>query len=230
MVSFEVFVRPVVRALAGVPSPASAPRSSPRRRPDGARHGDGASSRGPCSRATVDGGGAGRGLPVVRPVGGQGSHLVADLASATCLAVVPRGRHRGPAGRRAALPAAGGDDVSEGPGRRPDARRRARAGADGRRLGQGGHRPRGHRAAGRVLCSPRVVDAAARGGRAEGRRARRRPVGGHPGREADAGPRPARPPRRRARRHGGSLGAPTTASTSRRPSAPPTAPVSRWRP
>jgi molybdopterin molybdotransferase len=26
---------------------------------------------------------------VVTPVGGQGSHLVADLAGATCLAVVP---------------------------------------------------------------------------------------------------------------------------------------------
>jgi molybdopterin molybdotransferase len=29
------------------------------------------------------------GPPVVTPVGGQGSHLVADLAEANCLAVVP---------------------------------------------------------------------------------------------------------------------------------------------
>jgi molybdopterin molybdotransferase len=31
----------------------------------------------------------GPGSPAVRPVGAQGSHLVADLAAATCLAVVP---------------------------------------------------------------------------------------------------------------------------------------------
>lgn len=89
MVSFEVFVRPVVRALAGVSSPAQRPEvvavaatgwSSPRGRRQFARA---------VLEGHRDGGGAGRGLPVVRPVGGQGSHLVADLASATCLAVVP---------------------------------------------------------------------------------------------------------------------------------------------
>ncbi|HVN13363.1 MAG TPA: gephyrin-like molybdotransferase Glp [Kineosporiaceae bacterium] len=92
MVSFEVFVRPAVRALAGVPSPADRPQvvaaaatgwTSPRGRRQ--------FTRAVLDPATGEGDVPVRGLPVVRPVGAQGSHLVADLASATCLAVVPEG-------------------------------------------------------------------------------------------------------------------------------------------
>ena len=82
MVSFEVFVRPVLRKLAGeaslqrhvVPAVAALPWSSP----VGKRQ---------FVRAVLDR--RGDGVSVVTPVGGQGSHLVADLAGATCLAVVP---------------------------------------------------------------------------------------------------------------------------------------------
>jgi molybdopterin molybdotransferase len=82
LVSFEIFVRPVIRKMFGeanlhrhslvaeVAQGWSSPlgrrqfvRARLQRRPDG--------------------------TAVVSPVGGQGSHLVADLAEATCLAVVP---------------------------------------------------------------------------------------------------------------------------------------------
>jgi molybdopterin molybdotransferase len=86
MVSFEVFVRPVLRALSGVPDPASGPTviavaQEQWRSPETRRQ----FARAVLSPA-LDGG-----LPRVRPVGAQGSHLVADLAAATCLAVVPEG-------------------------------------------------------------------------------------------------------------------------------------------
>jgi molybdopterin molybdotransferase len=82
LVSFEVFVRPVLRKLAGevslhrqsVPAVAAVPWSSPA----GKRQ----FVRGVLDRRAD-------GVSVVTPVGGQGSHLVADLAVATCLAVVP---------------------------------------------------------------------------------------------------------------------------------------------
>jgi molybdopterin molybdotransferase len=82
MVSFEIFVRPVLRKLAGeislhrhvVPAVSALPWSSPR----GKRQ---------FVRAVIER--RSDGVSVVSPVGGQGSHLVADLADATCLAVVP---------------------------------------------------------------------------------------------------------------------------------------------
>ena len=82
MVSFEVFVRPVLRKLAGettlhrhvLPAVAAVPWTSPR----GKRQ---------FVRAVIER--RSDGVSVVTPVGGQGSHLVADLAEATCLAVVP---------------------------------------------------------------------------------------------------------------------------------------------
>ena len=83
MVSFEVFVRPVLRRLAG---------ETDLHRPTlVARAGTGWGSpagkkqfvRARLERALTDG------TPVVVPVGGQGSHLVADLSEAECLAVVP---------------------------------------------------------------------------------------------------------------------------------------------
>jgi molybdopterin molybdotransferase len=82
MVSFELFVRPVLRKLSGevslhrhvVPAVAALPWTSPR----GKRQ---------FVRAVLDR--RRDGLSVVTPAGGQGSHLVADLAGATCLAIVP---------------------------------------------------------------------------------------------------------------------------------------------
>ena len=86
LVSFEVFVRPVLRALAGVRDPASRPTLTavadvPWRSPENRRQ---------FARAVLLPA-SGGGRPRVRPVGAQGSHLVADLAAATCLAVVPEG-------------------------------------------------------------------------------------------------------------------------------------------
>jgi molybdopterin molybdotransferase len=86
MVSFEVFVRPVLLALAGVRDPASTPAvlaiaDGQWRSPENKRQ---------FVRAVLLPG-PDRGRPRVRPVGAQGSHLVADLAAATCLAVVPEG-------------------------------------------------------------------------------------------------------------------------------------------
>lgn len=82
LVSFELFVRPVLRKLAGerslhrptVTAVAGAGWSSP----PGKRQ---------FVRAVLTAAEDGR--QVVVPVGGQGSHLVADLADASCLAVVP---------------------------------------------------------------------------------------------------------------------------------------------
>lgn len=82
MVSFELFVRPVIRRLAGeqtlhrpcVEATAAVDWSSP-------------AGKRQFVRAVLEG--PQDGPLTVRPVGGQGSHLVADLAEATCLAVVP---------------------------------------------------------------------------------------------------------------------------------------------
>jgi molybdopterin molybdotransferase len=89
-VSFEVFVRPVIRRMLGV-EPLERPvvrarcvegfRSSPGKR---------SFTRG---RLAVE-----EGRYVVAPVGGSGSHLVADLAQANCLIVVPEEVEQVPAG------------------------------------------------------------------------------------------------------------------------------------
>jgi len=86
MVSFEVFVGPVIRALSGVRDPASrtaltAVAAQAWRSPENRRQ---------FARAVLSPDPVG-GRFSVRPVGAQGSHLVADLAAATCLAVVPEG-------------------------------------------------------------------------------------------------------------------------------------------
>jgi molybdopterin molybdotransferase len=82
MVSFEVFVRPVLRKLAGELSPhrltVTAIAGSSWRSSAGKRQ---------FVRALLQT--RDDGVLVVVPVGGQGSHLVADLAVAGCLAVVP---------------------------------------------------------------------------------------------------------------------------------------------
>jgi molybdopterin molybdotransferase len=83
-VSFEVFVRPVIRKMRGEETlhrhAVRAAATRDWRSPEGKRQ---------FVRAVLE-----RRLDghhQVTPVGGQGSHLVADLAHATCLAVVPEG-------------------------------------------------------------------------------------------------------------------------------------------
>lgn len=82
MVSFEVFVRPVLRKMWGETSlhrhSVMAEASTEWGSPPGKRQ---------FVRARLERRADGSAL--VTPVGGQGSHLVADLAEATCLAVVP---------------------------------------------------------------------------------------------------------------------------------------------
>ncbi len=83
MVSFEVFVRPVLRKLAGEASlhrhSVTAVAAHGWASPHGKRQ---------YVRAVLDRRPQGEDSTVT-PVGGQGSHLVADLAEASCLAVVP---------------------------------------------------------------------------------------------------------------------------------------------
>jgi molybdopterin molybdotransferase len=85
LVSFEVFVRPALLRLSGEPDTGRPTRTATAAvgwtSPVGKRQ---------FVRARLEG--TDSGVPgdlLVRPVGGQGSHLVADLAEATCLAVVP---------------------------------------------------------------------------------------------------------------------------------------------
>ena len=80
-VSFEVFVRPVIRRMLGVEplhrTTVRAVCAEPSSSPAGKRQ----YSRGWLAVAD--------GKYVVRPVGGAGSHLVGDLAHANCLIVIP---------------------------------------------------------------------------------------------------------------------------------------------
>ncbi|MDQ1625374.1 MAG: molybdopterin molybdotransferase [Actinomycetota bacterium] len=80
-VSFEVFVRPVIRRMLGVE-----PLGRPIVRAAATEGFDSPAGRRQFARAwlTVEGG-----RYVVRPVGGPGSHLVGDLAQANCFIVVP---------------------------------------------------------------------------------------------------------------------------------------------
>jgi molybdopterin molybdotransferase len=81
MVSFEVFARPMVRRMLGEHelsrTPVRAVAAAGWSSPAGKRQ---------FVRAVLEGR---DGVATVRPVGAQGSHLVADLAEATCLAIVP---------------------------------------------------------------------------------------------------------------------------------------------
>lgn len=81
MVSFEVFVRPVLRKMWGEADlhrhAVTAAAATGWDSPGGKRQ---------FVRARLER--RGEGPPLATPVGGQGSHLVADLAEATCLAVV----------------------------------------------------------------------------------------------------------------------------------------------
>jgi molybdopterin molybdotransferase len=81
LVSFEIFVRPALLWLAGE----NAPRD--RRTATAATDWTSPAGKRQFVRARLED--RGFGDLQVRPVGGQGSHLVADLAEATCLAVVP---------------------------------------------------------------------------------------------------------------------------------------------
>jgi len=88
MVSFEVFARPMLRRMLSEPevsrTPVRAVAAVGWSSPAGKRQYVRA-----VLETTGDGGVGPDGVPRVRPVGAQGSHLVADLAEATCLAVVP---------------------------------------------------------------------------------------------------------------------------------------------
>jgi molybdenum cofactor synthesis domain-containing protein len=89
-VSFQVFVRPALRALQGLP-PSSLPTVSARlvtdvSSPSGLRH----YMRGDLSYRD--------GVPEVRPASGQGSHQIFALASSNCLLIVPEGVTRLAAG------------------------------------------------------------------------------------------------------------------------------------
>jgi molybdopterin molybdotransferase len=81
MVSFEIFVRPVIRKMAGETTlhrhGVLATATTGWRSPPGKRQ---------FVRAVLER--TDDGAAVVTPVGAQGSHLVADLAGANCLAVV----------------------------------------------------------------------------------------------------------------------------------------------
>jgi molybdopterin molybdotransferase len=81
-VSFEVFVRPVLRKMLG--ETALHRRTVPARASEGWRSPDGKRQ---YARGALAHDGDGR--PVVRPVGGHGSHLTVELARADVLAVVP---------------------------------------------------------------------------------------------------------------------------------------------
>ena len=89
-VSFEVFVRPALRRMLGV-EPLQRPQinavtTEPLRSPPGRRS---------FLRARVR---VEQGRYVVSPIGGQGSHLIADLAAANALVVVPEDTTEVPAG------------------------------------------------------------------------------------------------------------------------------------
>ncbi|GAB6900652.1 molybdotransferase-like divisome protein Glp [Kineosporia succinea] len=81
LLSFEVFVAPALRRLAGRPD---VTRELPSATVvEGWRSPPGRRQFARCLLTITAGG------PTVRPVGGQGSHLVADLAGANCLVIVP---------------------------------------------------------------------------------------------------------------------------------------------
>ena len=82
MVSFEVFARPMLRTLAGESSLGRPEVRAVAEIGWGSPGGKRQFVRAVLNRTP-------QGAPTVRPVGAQGSHLVADLAESTCLAVVP---------------------------------------------------------------------------------------------------------------------------------------------
>ncbi|NLT53638.1 MAG: molybdopterin molybdotransferase MoeA [Actinomycetales bacterium] len=82
MVSFEVFVRPVIRTMWG-----EARLQRPFVQATVMEGWESPNGRRQYVRGALDVDGGGR--HTVRPLGGQGSHLVTDLADATCLVVVP---------------------------------------------------------------------------------------------------------------------------------------------
>ena len=226
-VSFEVFVLPAMRRMIGS-SRRTAARACRGRRTQATGLAAGRAAVRP--RAAAASTAAAR---VVGPVGGHGSHLIGDLAAANALVVVPADVTARRRGRPAALqrPGARCDraTLSRRPGPAADPRRRDRRGPDGRRVGQGRHRARGGRGRPGAACRPTVVAAAARRGRAQGRRARVARIAGimaakrtpdlvplcHPIAIHGVDGRP-RGRRRRRRDHA-------------RRCAPPTAPASRWR-
>ena len=132
-VTFELFVRPVLRRLAGqrAPPPARRP-GGPRGAGDEEPRAGAATSGSPrCATRTGCRSATSEGRVRVRLAGGQGSHVLSALAAADALAVVPepvetgRGRHRGRAplarprlsrrGRTRPTRAPVASDLQEGP-------------------------------------------------------------------------------------------------------------------
>ena len=227
----------VVRLVRGVRAPGDPPdarRRAAAPRPTVARRAAPTALSSPAGHAAVRPRLARRratGATSSRPVGGQGSHLVGDLAQANALIVVPEDVTE-VAGRRAGRRCWCWSGDCHEPRREPrlthvdEPRRRA----DGRRRPARTSRRARRRAAGRVLVSAEVVGAAARRRRAQGRRARRRPDRRHHG-------APSAPPTwsrcaTRSRSTASTVDLAVDrrrASRSPRPCAPPTAPASRWR-
>jgi len=92
-VSFEVFVRPAIRRLQGMPTDdrtrVAAVAATSWRSPDGRRQ---------YTRVHYEPPADGQPLGTVTPVGGQASHQVSDLAGANALVVVPESATEVPAG------------------------------------------------------------------------------------------------------------------------------------
>ncbi len=81
LLSFQVFIVPALRRLAGLPD--AEPPQQTATVVEGWRSPAGRRQFARCLLTVTAAG------PTVRPVGGQGSHLVADLAGANCLVIVP---------------------------------------------------------------------------------------------------------------------------------------------
>ena len=204
-VSFEVFVRPVMRRMLGVEPllPAdrrarSAPRRCTRRRASGSSRAAGSASRTAatsCARSAA-----------------QGSHLVDDLAHANCLIVVPEAttvvpaggtRHRDGAGAAADM----SDETAAGG---LTHRRRPRCRAHGRRLRQGRHGARRRRPPAASSSRPRWSRCCAATGVPKGDALAVARIAGIQARQAHARPGPAVPPDRDPRRRRSTSRSPTT--------------------
>ncbi|MDA8202198.1 MAG: molybdopterin molybdotransferase MoeA [Chloroflexi bacterium] len=88
-VTFELFVRPLLRLLLGEGGGGGVPGARRRIRGTLVEAVSKAPGRRAFLRVRVEAGGAGAGRALVRPAGGQGSHVLSALAAADGLAIVP---------------------------------------------------------------------------------------------------------------------------------------------
>ncbi len=150
-VSFEVFVRPVLRRMLGSDHPYRHMVRAALTEPLSVTAGEAPVRPRPGWRSRS-------GAYVVTPVGGQGSHLVADLAHANCLRGDRRRRHRGRRGLRRV-----GDDAGAASGMSSEFTHLDASGA-ARMVDVSGKEitVRQARASGKVLVSAEVVAPAPR--------------------------------------------------------------------